>query len=179
MILGLDISTSVVGIALCDSQDYKLHELSFIKFKKGTNLFVKLDEFIELFESKFSTIELSHIYIEEPLKKFKGKFSNADTIQKLTQINAMISWYLYQRFKVEPEYFNVQLARSIVFPELKIPQSHPNKKYLVWESVMKAEPTINWQYSSTTHKLKVEMLDMSDAYVVCRAGIVNKIKQKK
>lgn len=180
MILGLDISTSVVGISLFgNAPEYKLQELSYIKFKKGTDLFIKLDEFIEFFESKFSDITFTGFHIEEPLKKFKGKFSNADTIQKLTQMNSMISGYLYQKFKITPKYFNVQNARSIVFPTLKIPQSHPNKKYLVWESVMKAEPAINWEYSKKTHALMDENLDMCDAYVAGLCGIVLTLKQQK
>ncbi len=179
MILGLDISTSVVGIATFNSETYALQELSYLKFKNGTNLFVKLQEFISFFEKNFSNTNLTHIHIEEPLKKFKGKFSNADTIQKLTQMNAMISGYLFTKYKIEPLYFNVQTARSVVFPELKIPQSHPNKKHLVWEAVMKAEPKIIWLYSNTTHALKDVNFDMCDAYVSGMAGIIMLIKQKK
>lgn len=177
MILSLDISTSVIGISLF-SEEYKLHELSYIKFKAGTNLFIKMDEFIKMFDEKYSDIEFNHIYIEEPLKKFKGKFSNADTIQKLTQMNAMISSYLYLRLKIQPQYFNVNTARSLVFPDLTIPQKHPNKKYLIWEAVMKAEPTVNWKYSPKTHKLIDENFDMCDSWVVGMAGILMLIKQK-
>lgn len=177
MIISLDISTSVVGISLF-SDNYKLFEMSYIKFKAGTNLFVKMDEFIKMFNEKYSDIEFNHIFIEEPLKKFKGKFSNADTIQKLTQMNAMISSYLYLRLKIQPQYFNVNTARSLVFPDLIIPQKHPNKKYLIWEAVMKSEPTVNWKYSPKTHKLIDENFDMCDAWVVGMAGILMLIKQK-
>jgi hypothetical protein len=175
MILGLDISTSVIGIALF-GEDYKLHEISYIKFKKGTNLFVKLDEFIDHMD-KYKNLKISHISIEEPLKKFAGKFSSADTIQKLTQMNAMISGYLYKEFGVEPRYFNVNSARKLVFPNLVIPQSHPSKKSLIWEAVMKAEPTVNWIYSPKTHKLVDENFDMADAYVISMAYIISMIKE--
>lgn len=178
MILGLDISTSVVGISLFHNDEFKLYELSYIKFKDGTNLFIKLDEFIKTFEERYSDITLTQIFIEEPLKKFKGKFSSADTIQKLTQINSMISGYLYRKHKLFPIYFNVSTARKSVFKDLSIPQSHPNKKHLVWEAVMKAEPMINWKYSTKTHALMKENYDMCDAYVVGMAGIIMLIKQK-
>ncbi len=178
MIIGLDISTSVVGVAVFDSENYNLQELCYLKFKVGTNLFVKLNEFVEFFEKKFKNSEITNIHIEEPLKKFKGKFSNADTIQKLTQINAMISGYLYNKLKIEPVYFNVQTARSIVFPELSIPKSHPNKKHLIWEAVMKVEPKITWLYSNKTHALKDVNFDMCDAWVAGMAGIIMIINQK-
>ena len=52
MIIGLDISTSVVGVALFNN-NYSLQELSYLKFKQGVNLFTKLDEFISFYEEKF------------------------------------------------------------------------------------------------------------------------------
>ena len=103
MTLGLDISTTVIGIALFDKDD-KLCNLEYIKFRPKTNLFQRLDDFIEHFEKLSSAINLSkgknklkHISIEEPLKAFKGKFSNAETIQKLTTMNAFISSYVYKK----------------------------------------------------------------------------------
>lgn len=175
MILGLDISTTVVGISIFD-EEHKLHELSCVQFGKKLSLFEKLDEFINHFE-KYSKLDFTAISIEEPLKKFAGKFSNADTIQKLTQMNALISGHLYRKFNIEPIYYNVQSARKTAFPNLSIPQSYPNKKYLVWEAVMKAEPHLNWKYTKTG-KLDDTNFDMTDAYVVGMAHIVSTIKQK-
>lgn len=177
MILALDISTSVIGIALFGEEEdnYKLHELSYKKFKPKNNLFEKLDEFIVFFKD-YESLPITDISIEEPLKKFKGKFSNADTIQKLTQINAMISFYLYQKTGIQPTYYNVNSARGIVFPNLKMPKTHPNKKYLIWEAVNRAEPKIVWKYSKTTHKLSDENFDMADAWVVGMAHVCSKIK---
>jgi hypothetical protein len=175
MTLGLDISTSVIGVSLFDDND-KVCSLEYIKFKQKSTLFEKLNDFIEyidnLDKALFLKENLKHISIEEPLKKFKGKFSNSDTIQKLTFMNAMVSGYIYTKFKIEPRYYNVSTARKIAFPTLKIPQSAPNKKYLVWEKVVEKEPQINWKYSKRTHQLMQENFDMSDAYVVGLCDIV-------
>jgi hypothetical protein len=177
MTLGLDISTSVIGISLFDSEN-KVCSLEYIKFKKKISLFEKMDDFIEYINNLDEALSLKdnlkHISIEEPLKKFKGKFSNADTIQKLTFINAMVSGYLYNKFRIEPRYYNVNTARKTVFPSLVIPQSAPNKKYLVWEKVVEKEPQINWKYSKRTHKLMQENFDMSDAYIVGLCDIVSR-----
>jgi hypothetical protein len=180
MTLGLDISTTVIGIALFDKND-KLCNLEYIKFKPKTNLFQRLDDFIEHFEQLSLAInlengenKLEHISIEEPLKAFKGKFSNAETIQKLTTMNAFISSYLYRKFKIEPRYYNVNTARKTAFPSLVIPKGATNKKYLIWEKVVEKEPQINWKYSKKTHKLMDENFDMSDAYVVGYADIVTR-----
>jgi len=175
MLLALDISTSVIGLAIFDG-NYKLHELTYLKFNaKEKSLFRKLDIFIEFLE-KYN-LNFEEIVIEEPLLRFKGKFSNAQTIQKLTQMNSLISGFLYRKHKVEPIYYNVQTARKLTFPNLAIPQSHPNKKNLVWEAVMQAEPTINWKYTKMG-KLVEGTYDSTDAYVVGMAHVVSKIKQK-
>jgi len=175
MILSLDISTTCIGFCVF-SEEYKLHEISYIKFGKKLSLFEKLDEFIDNFE-KYSELDFTAIAIEEPLKKFAGKFSNADTIQRLTQMNSMISGFLYKKLDIEPKYYNVLSARKTAFPDLIIPQSHPSKKYLIWEAVMKAEPTLNWIYSKNG-KLADENFDMADSYVVGMAHIVGNIKEK-
>lgn len=179
MLLALDISTSVVGLALfgMEHDNYKLHELSYKKFNPKKNLFERFQEFVEFYKD-YEQVEITEISIEEPLKKFKGKFSNADTIQKLTQMNAMISTFLYLKTGIIPSYYNVNVARSTVFPELKIPKSHPNKKYLIWEAVDKAEPKVIWKYSKITHKLSDENFDMADAWVVGMAHICSKISSK-
>ena len=131
----------------------------------------------DLNKNGYIKMPIKFIAIEEPLKKFKGKFSNADTIQKLTIMNALISGYLYRELKIEPEYYNVNSARKIVFPNLIIPQSAPNKKYLIWNAVMKLEPQINWEYSKRTHKLKTENFDMSDSYIISMTSILSRRKK--
>ena len=185
MTIGLDISTTVIGIALFDNND-KICSLEYIKFKQKTTLFERLDDFINHIEKlslalnlKEGENKIQHISIEEPLKKFKGKFSNADTIQKLTMMNAMVSGYMYKTFGCEPRYYNVNTARKSVFPDLVIPQSSPNKKYLIWEKVVEKEPQINWKYSKITHKLIQENFDMTDAYVVGMADIMTRQLTKK
>jgi hypothetical protein len=182
MTLGLDISTTVVGIALFNNEN-KICNLEYIKFKTKTTLFERLDDFVQHIEKLSKAIgleegenKIQNISIEEPLKKFKGKFSNSDTIQKLTMMNAMISSYLYLKFKIEPRYYNVNTARKSALPDLVIPQSSPNKKYLIWEKIVEREPQINWKYSKTTHKLMQENFDMSDAYVVGLCDILMREK---
>lgn len=176
MILSLDISTSCIGLCVFD-ENYKLHELTWVKFNaKEKSLFKKLDYFIEFME-KYKHINFTEISIEKELLAFRGKFSNAETLNKLARMNALVSGYLYRKYNVEPEYYNVQAARKIAFPNLVLPKDHPSKKTLLWEAVMKAEPTINWVYSKTG-KLADENLDAVDAYVVGMAHIVSTIKQK-
>jgi len=176
MLLSLDISTSCTGIALFDENN-KLHELSHLKFKSKKGIFDKLREFIEFFE-QYASLDITEIVIEEPLQMFKGKFSSAHTIAILNFFNGMISSYLYNKFNIEPLYYNVKTARKTVFPNLVIPNGTPNSKYLVWQAMVNLYPTINWEYGKKSHKLASENFDMVDAAVVGLAHIVSVIKSK-
>lgn len=178
MLISLDISTSVVGLAIFDD-DYKLHELTYVKFSsKEKDLYKKLTFFTE-FMQKYKHIKFTEYAVEEPLKAFKGRFSNANVIQMLTQFNAMISTYFYLEHRLSPVYYNVQTARKTAFPALTIPKGHPNVKDLIWESFSNAHPTINWNYSPKTFKLVDGTYDSVDAAVVGLAHIVTKIRNKK
>jgi hypothetical protein len=175
MTLGLDISTSCIGISIF-SDDEKLMSLNYIKLK-GDTLFEKVDEFINFMEeNEFDKFLIKNIAVEEPLKVFKGKFSNADTIQKLTAMNYMVSFWCYKNYNIHPRHYNVQTIRKTAFPDLKLPKKELNKKHKVWEQVMKLEPQINWIYSSRTHKLTNENYDMADSYAVGKMDIVAKKK---
>lgn len=170
MILSLDVSTSCIGLAIFDDNE-KLMSLNYVKLK-GDGLFQKYDEFVSFMkENEFHKFLIKEVAVEEPLKAFKGKFTNADTIQKLAQMNAMISLWCYQTYELEPTYYNVQTARKNAFPDLKLPQKETNKKLKVWEKVVEAEPQINWIYSKRTAQLAKENFDMSDAYTVGKAHI--------
>lgn len=178
MILSLDVSTSCVGLAIFDDNE-KLMSLNFIKLK-GDSLFQKYDEFVNFMEeNQFHKFLIKEVVVEEPLKAFKGKFTNAETIQKLSQMNSMISLWCYKNYETEPVYYNVQTARKQAFPDLKLPQKEANKKYKIWEKVVEKEPQINWIYSKRTAQLSKENFDMADAYTVglCHINMVKKAKK--
>lgn len=192
MILGLDISTSCIGYSIFD-MDGKLIELSCVKFRDKLTLFEKLEEFKKSTEH-FKNLDIQFISIEEPLKKFMGKFSSASTIALLNFFNGMVSSYMYTQFGIEPIYFNVNNARSLVFPKSKTPKKTKDSeeiivseeaeekgsiKHEIWKKVMELEPLINWRYGPKSRKLLDENYDMTDAYVTALALIITLDKQKK
>lgn len=176
MTLGLDISTTTIGISLFNG-DGELMELTYVKFNSKQTIFEKFESFVNQIKH-LENQKLTHIAIEEPLKKFKGKFSNANTIAVLNFFNGMISGYLYDKFKIEPIHYNVNTVRATIFPDIKNIKEGPSLKYQVWEKVMKLEPQINWIYSKKTGKLIDENFDMADAYAVGLCGIVTRIQQQ-
>ncbi len=175
MILALDISTTCIGYSVFD-ENGKLMELNCVKFNSSTSKFERLEEFKKTTEylKKFS---IKYIAIEEPLKKFAGKFSSADTIALLNFFNGMISSYLYIEYGIEPFYFNVNNARSLAFPGLKIEREGNSMKHAIWNKVMSLEPLINWRYGPKSRKLLDENYDMSDSYVIGLAMLITLDKQ--
>lgn len=176
MILALDISTTCIGYSIFDEEG-KLIELNCIKFNSSLSKFERLEEFKKSTEY-FKKFPIKFIAIEEPLKKFAGKFSSADTIALLNFFNGMISSYLYLEFGMEPFYFNVNNARKLAFPNLKIEREGNSMKHFIWDKVKDLEPLINWKYGPKSRKLLDENYDMADAYVIGLAMLITIDKQK-
>lgn len=178
MILGLDVSTSCIGYCLFDESGNELMELNYVKFNRKLDLFEKLDEFKEN-TKHLNLLNIKYIAIEEPLKKFQGKHSNADTIALLNFFNGMISSYIYNVFNKKPIHYNVQTARKTAFPLYKQKKGEgESNKHEIWSMVKKREPHINWKYGPKSRKLIDENFDMSDAYVVALCHINNLKSQK-
>jgi len=174
MILALDISTSCIGYSVFH-EDGKLETASYIKFNDKLTIFEKLEEFKNTIS--YLKGKITFIAIEEPLKKFMGKFSSATTIALLNFFNGMISSFLYLEFGLEPIYFNVNNARSIAFPKLKI-EKEGSIKHEIWKKVMELEPLIDWKYGPRSRKLLDENYDVADSYVIGLAMLITIDKQK-
>lgn len=174
MILALDVSTSCIGYALFNEAGDELMELNYVKFRAKLTLFEKLKEFKKHFEFLKNT-DIQHIVIEEPLKKFAGKFSSANTIAILNFFNGMISASVYEMFGVEPIHYNVNTARKTAFPNYKAKKKSNENKHQIWTLVRELEPHIIWKYGIRSSKLSVENYDMCDAYVIakCHINIMN------
>lgn len=166
MLISLDISTSVIGISVFDEKDGSLIELDYIKFKPKQTIFEKLDSFKQKIKH-YELVDVKYIAIEEPLKKFQGKFSNATTISLLNFFNGMISAHMYSTFKVEPWYMHVSTVRKTAFPNVKL--NNKEIKHEIWSNVKDCEPQINWKYSKDTMKLMDVNYDMADSYAIGRA----------
>lgn len=175
-ILALDISTSCIGYSVF-TEEGNLVTASYIKFNDKLTIFEKLEEFKKTI-SYLKESKITFIAIEEPLKKFMGKFSSATTIALLNFFNGMISSCLYLEFGLEPVYFNVNNARKLAFPNLKIEREGNSMKHEIWKKVMELEPLIDWKYGPRSRKLLDENYDVADSYVIGLAMLITIDKQK-
>ena len=122
IILGLDISTTTIGICLLedDGSEYgKIVELTHInpkvssKIKGIEQLFLKKKIFEE-FLVKYKDFGIDNVVIEEPLLRS----NNVNTVSTLLRFNGMVSDCIYDTLGIVPQYISSYDAREYSFPEL-------------------------------------------------------------
>jgi hypothetical protein len=169
MILGLDISTSIVGVAVID--DRKLVLSTHWDLSKLDTLFSKAELVgSELWQIR-NNYNIEHIFIETALKKFIPGRSRADTIMKLAKFNGIISWLCYDSFNMEPVYINVNSARTLYGLSFPRGTKGPKRKKMVIESVIEKEKTaFAYEMARGGKNFKKGTDDRADAIVIARAG---------
>lgn len=108
-ILSFDISSSTIGY--CYSENYEIRQYGFVDISRIESIYL-LDK-VRFFRDFFNFPEsVDKIVIEEPLKLFRGGNSSIDTILLLSKINSLISFILYEKYNVYPEYINASTVRK-------------------------------------------------------------------
>lgn len=123
IILGLDISTTTIGICLLlddGSEHGQIIELTHVnpkvpkKTNKNETLFIKNKIFKEEFLSKYKDFGIKKVVIEAPLLQS----NNVNTVGTLLQFNGMVSLSVYDTLGIVPNYISSYDARAYCFPEL-------------------------------------------------------------
>jgi hypothetical protein len=184
-ILGLDVSTSNVGIAVLDLNkdvDNVSHthivSLSHVEFKgkRGLTMWSKADWLREQLTERFLTLEfkdVTHVYIEAALKRFMPGMSSMTTIGSLLKFNGIASYLVHDIFKVDPEYISASEARKTcglkMFPKAKA--GGKNHKQQTFDSMMKTDLShVVWPTKLRSTKIVDWSFDVTDAYVIAKAG---------
>ena len=176
-VLGLDVSTRTIGVALFDIQTQQLLELTHVSPTPKPKVENKIEELMlksNIFREKLLTyvgMGITHVVIEEPLLNS----NNVYTVGTLLRFNTLVCKEVYDVLGVVPEFISTYKARKFAFSELV--QSNDkgkfvlfgglpkdiDKKVIIWEQVSKREPQIVWNYTKN-NTLKKENFDSSDAY---------------
>lgn len=122
IILGLDVSTSTIGVAVVlddGSEHGKIIELTHVapKVKNVTGieaLFLKKKIFQEEFINKWKDCGITDVVIEEPLLRS----NNVSTCAQLLRFNSMIADAIYTSLHIVPKFISSYHARLFAFPEL-------------------------------------------------------------
>lgn len=198
-VLGLDISTKTIGIALF--KDFGnhgalrlLHHVTpIVKPKpesKMQELFEKATIFEEEFLKKYKDIGITKVVIEEPLLRS----NNVNTVATLLRFNGIISRAVYDILGIIPEYVSSYDSRAYAYPELmQIRKVNKKGEAYSEKDLSKAKPVLFGDYDyevdkkmviwekvselepqivwlvDKKQKLKKENFDMTDAYTCIRA----------
>jgi len=166
--LGLDISTSCTGICILD-QDLNLIVLDNIRLDKCADFFEKCTEVKKYLDRLNKEHVIQNIFIEQDLQAFRPGLSSAATINTLARFNGAVTFMAYQAFRERPNLINVTKARSAVGLKINHKDKSKSTKDKVFEWVS-GEIQFDWP-KKKTGSVKTSCYDMSDAYVICRAGI--------
>lgn len=194
LILGLDVSTKTIGIALFEDNngvgDLKLlhHVTPKVKpepLNKMEELFEKARIFEKEFLNDYADVGITRVIIEEPLLQS----NNVYTIATLLRFNGMVARAVYETIGIIPEFISSYDARKYAFPELMgIRTVKKDGKPRTEKEILKSEPVlfgahdydvdkkmVIWElvcdlepqitwFYDKKNKLKKENFDMTDAY---------------
>lgn len=113
-ILGLDVSTSVVGVSVVDEEKNIHHQEAIILNKSNQPKLTKYEKATRI-KNVLTKVKEKHmidfVFIEDSLANFQGK-QNLKVIKMLADFNGMVSWLCYEMFEVEPIHLHPSNARK-------------------------------------------------------------------
>jgi len=170
MILGLDISTTIIGVALLDEENILIVSDHWDITKHDT-LFEKAEVVGSLMWELRTKYNINQVFIETALKKFFPGKSRADTIIKLAKFNGIVSWLCFDTFGDAPTFINVNTARTLYGLSFPRGTKGPQRKKMVIEAVKEKEKTsftVEMARGGKNYKKGTD--DRADAVVIARAG---------
>jgi Holliday junction resolvasome RuvABC endonuclease subunit len=168
VVLGLDISSSITGLALVDPDTGELLHYDHIDLRKAKCVFDKAEIVRKHLQVLKTSANIRYIYIEQPFTFFNSGGSTAKTMATLQKFNGIVSWICYDLWEIKPNYIGALQARKAY--GIKVPRGQKAKP-VVLEHVLKAEKTFSIQMTRHGNP-KPESYDRADAIVIARAGSI-------
>ena len=168
MILGLDISTSITGVTVLDTNgNIVFNEAWDFRNKRSfPTLFEKGYEIKELLNQLKWEYDITSVYIEQSLQSFRSGFSSAKTLSTLSRFNGIVSWLCFEVFELKPEYIAATSARKKC--GIKIPKGQKAKQVVI-QHVVDNVPAVTILYTKHGNP-KPGCYDKADGWVIAKAG---------
>ena len=131
MIVGLDVSTSYVGIAIIDSDatvpsPANIIMLDHLDFKGCLSLLAKTDRLrTYLFKVAQSHPGVKKVVVEDAAKRYASGRTSMATIGTLIRFNGLATYLAYDAFDVHPTFIAAMKARSACGIKMKSALSLP------------------------------------------------------
>ena len=175
MILGLDISTSITGYTLLDGDKIILNGAwDTRKYKDFFEKVVHVKEGLEQIHKQYGK-KIGAVYIEQSLQTFRSGFSSAKTLSTLSRFNGIVSWLVYDKYKIKPEYLAATSARKLC--GIKIPRGEKAKP-VVLKFLLDNVPGFVIDYTRYGNP-KPESYDRADSLIIAKAGVICEQKSLK
>ena len=91
MILGLDLSTSIIGMCIVD-ENGKTFLQEHIDLRKEATFFDKVRLAKEAILGAIHKNNIKHVWIEQSLQAFRPGFSSAKTLLTLSKFGGIMEW---------------------------------------------------------------------------------------
>ena len=175
MILGLDVSTSITGYTLLDGDKIVLNGAWDTRkykdfFEKVKHVKAGLEEIYEQYGKRIGAV-----YIEQSLQSFRSGFSSAKTLSTLSRFNGIVSWLVFDQYKIKPEYLAATSARKLC--GIRVPRGQ-KAKAVVLKFLLDNEPAFVLDYTRNGNP-KPECYDKADSMVIAKAGVICERKNSK
>ena len=168
LVLGLDVSTSCVGLCLMDSsgQIVVLDNVDLTKIKSFNEKCDAVENRLKRFRG-----QVKSFYIEECAKAFRPGHSSANTLTTLSRFNGAVSCICHQIFGGDENLVNPVVARKAAGIAIDYKDKSKTTKDKIYEAVS-SRITFDWPKTKTGN-VKPQCYDMADAYVVAVFGLKN------
>ncbi len=175
MILGLDVSTSITGYTLIKEDKIILNGAwDTRKYKDFFDKVTYVKKGLEQIYSKHGE-QITAVYIEQSLQSFRSGFSSAKTLSTLSRFNGIVSWIVFDQYKIKPEYIAATSARKLC--GIKVPRGQKAKQ-VVLKFLLDNEPSFVIEYTRNGNP-KPESYDRADSIVIAKAGVECERKSSK
>ncbi len=175
-VLGLDISTSYVGVCFLDSENLsnpKMEAIDLTKIKDFYDKYAFVKNWILSKKDEIDTCDF--IFVEEPVLMFGAGASTASVIALLQQFNACVRCCLFDSAGVKARLINVSATRRLIGVKTmsKAKSGGKNHKQQTFEQVLAMKMVDDKDLPKTkTGSYKPYAYDMVDAFVIARGGIL-------
>lgn len=166
--MGLDISTSITGLAIVDDNGKIVHTESVDtrNSNKYIDLFSKVREVKRKLENIKHAFQINEIFIEQSLQMFRPGMSSAKTLSTLSKCNGMVSWVCYEIFEIKPQYIAATSARKL--NGITVPRGSKSKE-VVLQHLVDTEKDFVVEYTAKGNP-KPNYYDIADAIIIARSG---------
>ena len=169
--MGLDISTSITGYTIIDS-DGVVVVCEHIDLTKIDGFLNKASLCQSNFTKLFQKYPISSVYIEESLQMFSMGKSSAKTLSTLTKFNGVLSWIIFNDFLIAPNHIPAISARKLCGVKL---EKGKRGKECVIEHMKANESWFQIDYTKTGN-IKPYIYDRADSFIIAKAGYLKNIK---